>query len=146
MEATWELARERINDLRRGAATPTIPTRPAPAVFPTAGQEGIHALRLASVDPARVAAFWAWLLGLDVRRAGLCFVELSSPWRGGPPLRVAQSDIGGTSPLDVSIRVRDVDAAARRVLERGGQDVDAPAGAYRVMADPEGNQFRLVAA
>ena len=104
-------------------------------------------------DPERVATFWASMFGT---------VET---WRGGDPVQYI--DIGATdgSPvirfqlvpepkivkdrIHVDLRVDDIEEASRRIIELGGVRVEQGDFreydvVFRVMLDPEGNEFCLV--
>ncbi|MGZ5344992.1 MAG: VOC family protein [Actinomycetota bacterium] len=104
-------------------------------------------------DPEGLAAFWASIFG-----AG-------EEWRGGDPVQYI--DLGATdgSPMlrfqrvpepktvkdriHLDLRVDDIDEACGRVIELGGVrveqgDVHEYDVAFRVMLDPEGNEFCLV--
>jgi len=104
-------------------------------------------------DPERLAAFWASVFG-----AG-------EEWRGGDPVRYI--DLGATdgSPvlrfqrvpepktvkdrIHLDLRVDDIDEACRRVVGLGGVRVEQGDFheydvVFRVMLDPEGNEFCLV--
>jgi catechol 2,3-dioxygenase-like lactoylglutathione lyase family enzyme len=111
------------------------------------------AVTIDCLDPDRLVAFWASVLGAVER------------WRGGDPVQYV--DLGGTdgSPvlrfqrvpepktvkdrIHLDLRVDDIEEACRRVIELGGVraeqgDVREYAVEFRVMLDPEGNEFCLV--
>lgn len=120
--------------------------------------EGHRIARLEAVtidchDPERLAAFWASIFGA---------VET---WRGGDPVHYI--DLGGTdgSPvlrfqrvperktvkdrIHLDLHVDDIDEACGRVIELGGVRVDQDDlheydVVFRVMLDPDGNEFCLV--
>jgi predicted enzyme related to lactoylglutathione lyase len=104
-------------------------------------------------DPEGLAAFWASIFG-----AG-------EEWRGGDPVQYI--DLGATdgSPvlrfqrvpepktvkdrIHLDLRVDDIDEASGRVIELGGVrveqgDIREYDVVFRVMLDPEGNEFCLV--
>ena len=104
-------------------------------------------------DPERLAAFWASMFGA---------VE---EWRGGDPAQYL--DLGATdgSPvlrfqrvpepktvkdrIHLDLHVDDLEEACRRVIELGGVRVEQGDLReydvnFRVMLDPEGNEFCLV--
>jgi predicted enzyme related to lactoylglutathione lyase len=104
-------------------------------------------------DPERLAAFWASVFGT------------AEAWRGGDPVQYI--DLGSTagSPvlrfqrvpepktvkdrIHLDLRVDDVEEACRRVISLGGARVEQGDFreydvVFRVMLDPEGNEFCLV--
>ena len=109
-----------------------------------------HWLVIDTVDPARIAPFWCRLLG--VRERG---------WFGDDYLMLERDDRtpaiafqrvpeakAGKNRLHVDVDVTDVDAAVERIVELGGSiasDMRELDGyRWRVMADPEGNEFCVV--
>ena len=120
--------------------------------------EGTGIARLDSVtidcrDPERLASFWSSLFGT------------AETWRGGDPVQYI--DLGSTdgSPvlrfqrvpepktvkdrIHLDLRVDDIEEASRRVIDLGGvrveqSDVSEFDVVFRVMLDPEGNEFCLV--
>jgi len=120
--------------------------------------DGHRIARLDSVtidchDPERLAAFWASVFGT------------AEAWRGGDPVQYV--DLGATdgSPvirfqrvpepktvknrLHLDIEVRDLTQAIERAESLGGSTVRETTTEYgwdyQVMADPEGNEFCLIA-
>jgi predicted enzyme related to lactoylglutathione lyase len=101
-----------------------------------------------SVDPDRIAPFWCALLGVE--EAGwfdanfLCLTDADG---GAPPVafqRVPEAKaVKNRVHLDLS--VDDLDDAARRIEALGGRAVsevlEVQGYRWRVMADPEGNEF-----
>lgn len=104
-------------------------------------------------DPERLAAFWASVFGT------------AEEWRGGDPVQYV--DLGATdgSPvlrfqrvpepktvkdrIHLDLRVDDIDEACARIVGLGGVraqqgDVREYDVVFRVMLDPEGNEFCLV--
>ena len=120
--------------------------------------EGTGIARLGSVtidcrDPERLASFWSSVFGT------------AETWRGGVPVQYI--DLGSTdrSPvlrfqrvpesktvndrIHLDLRVDDIEEACRRVIESGGvrveqDDLHEYDVVFRVMLDPEGNEFGLV--
>jgi predicted enzyme related to lactoylglutathione lyase len=106
------------------------------------------------VDPQRLGQFWAALLGTGVQVTygePPHYVNLT-PVDGGPSLslhRVARPT-PGKNRLHVDLVVDDLEQATQRVQAFGGGTVpDGDISEYgfnwRVMSDPEGNQFCLIA-
>ena len=104
-------------------------------------------------DPEGLAEFWAAVLGT------------AEEWRGGDPVQYI--DLGGTDDcpklrfqrvpepktvkdrIHLDLLVEDIDEVARQVIALGavpiGQDdFHEFNGVFRVMLDPEGNEFCLV--
>jgi predicted enzyme related to lactoylglutathione lyase len=106
-------------------------------------------------DPVALAAFWGAVLGLPVDADSL----------GDPPHYVGLVPTGPDDPqvnfqrvsesktvknrLHFDLRVDDVDAATAQIESLGGvrlqaDDVHEYGFSWRVMADPEGNEFCLI--
>jgi predicted enzyme related to lactoylglutathione lyase len=120
--------------------------------------DGTRIARLDSVtidcgDPERLASFWSSVFGT------------AEAWRGGDPVQYI--DLGSTdgSPvlrfqrvpepktvkdrIHLDLRVDDIEEACRRVIGLGGARVEQGDFreydvVFRVMLDPEGNEFCLV--
>jgi predicted enzyme related to lactoylglutathione lyase len=113
----------------------------------------LEAVTIDCHDPERLARFWAAVLGA---------IE---EWRGGDPVQYI--DLGATdgSPvirfqrvpepktvkdrIHLDLRVDDIEEACRRVIGVGGVWVEQGdfceyGVVFRVMLDPEGNEFCLV--
>ncbi len=104
-------------------------------------------------DPEALAGFWGALLDTEVaRRLGdpPQYVDLG-PVGGAPYLgfqRVSERKVV-KNRVHVDVNVEDVDAATARVEELGGRrvpggDVEEHGFRWRVMLDPEGNEFCLI--
>lgn len=99
------------------------------------------------VDYDREKAFWTELLGVDMARefpGG--FGWLRPQHDGGMSLALQKVDEpkSGRNRVHVDTVVDDLDAAAARVEELGGrfvEDHEIMDFAWKVMADPEGNEF-----
>jgi predicted enzyme related to lactoylglutathione lyase len=105
-------------------------------------------------DPERLAAFWGELLGVDVEDrlgSGPQYVNLAPATAAGPRIcfqRVPEPKIT-KNRIHLDLAVQDVDAAALRVEELGGSrvphsDYHEDGYSWRLMADPEGNEFCLI--
>ena len=121
------------------------------------GSERIGPLRwiqVDSVDPERIAAFWAMALGVEVvARLGHPpqFINLAAAEPGAPQVcfqRVPESK-AVKNRVHLDLHVDDVEAASARVEALGGRrrddhDFHEHGYSWRRMADPEGNEFCLV--
>lgn len=105
-------------------------------------------------DPERLATFWGAVLGVDVEdRFGdpPQYVNLGPATPDGPRVcfqRVPEAK-STKNRVHLDVAVRDVDAAASRITELGGRrlpqdDYHEDGYSWRIMADPEGNEFCLI--
>lgn len=105
-------------------------------------------------DPALLAAFWSQVLNVEVGESledPVQYQPLAPVTPSGPQLifqRVPEAK-QGKNRLHLDVRVKDIEVAATRVEALGGRQL--PGGDYsedgfswRVMADPEGNEFCLI--
>ena len=104
-----------------------------------------------AADPEGLARFWSALLGLPVRPREGRFVALQRPPAGAPELvfQPVPEPKRDKVRIHLDVDVPDMDAAARRVRDLGGTDVAEVREAgdtWRVMRDPEGNEFCLIPA
>lgn len=113
----------------------------------------LAALPLAVADPERDHAFWAWLTGwVPVEGTDLPSLQHSS--RRGPllemlPENAPKGDVKNRIHLDIRLEPGDdVDALAREIKARGGEEKDFGWGdlPWRHFADPSGNEFCLLPA
>jgi predicted enzyme related to lactoylglutathione lyase len=109
-----------------------------------------HWLVIDTVDPAGIAPFWCELLG--VRERGwfgddYLMLERDDHTPGIAFQRVPEAK-AVKNRLHVDVDVADMDAAVARILELGGSIASEPRELdgyrWRVMADPEGNEFCVV--
>ncbi len=105
-------------------------------------------------DPVALAAFWARVLGtevLDTFGNPAHYVVLGPTAPGGPWMsfhRVPEAKIT-KNRLHMDIYVEDLDRATALVERLGGEGPSAPdleeyGFTWRVVADPEGNEFCLI--
>ena len=104
-----------------------------------------------TVDVEGAIDFWGRVLGIEVKhRSGDQFAWMSRLGEGGPSLafqKVPETK-AGKNRLHLDLHVADLDAAQSRIEELGGSKVDEHTmGTFTwyVMADPEGNEFCIVA-
>jgi predicted enzyme related to lactoylglutathione lyase len=102
-------------------------------------------------DPGRLAGFWAGLLGVGEKERGEGYVDLEPIMPGGPQLAFVTVPETKTvkNRLHLDLRVPDLDEAVARAERLGAQVISEVRGTshpWRVLADPEGNEFCLVSA
>ena len=111
----------------------------------------LHWIVIDTVDPERIAPFWCALLGVQERGwFGEDYLMLTTDG-GAPPVafqRVPESK-SVKNRLHVDLEVDDLDRAFAKIAAFGGSaisDILQMPGGYRwrVMADPEGNEFCIV--
>jgi predicted enzyme related to lactoylglutathione lyase len=110
-----------------------------------------HWLVIDTVDPARIAPFWCELLGVEERGWFADDYLMLTRDDHTPPVafqRVPETK-AGKNRLHVDLQVDDLDEAVARILALGGSTAsevrELPGGyRWRVMADPEGNEFCIV--
>ena len=102
-------------------------------------------------EPARLAAFWAAVLGYTVRDSQPDGVEIGDPAGGTPTLVFIPVPepklIKNRVHLDVNPTGHDQAAELARLLALGARKVDVGQGpdvTWIVLADPEGNEFCLL--
>ena len=110
-----------------------------------------HWLVIDTVDPARIAPFWCAVLGVEERGWFADDYLMLTTGEGTPPVAFQRVPETKTTKnrLHVDVEVDDLDEAFDRILALGGSaasDVRELPGGYRwrVMADPEGNEFCIV--
>ena len=110
-----------------------------------------HWIVIDTVDPARIAPFWCALLGVEERGwFGDDYLMLTTDG-GAPPVafqRVPEAK-SIKNRLHIDLAVEDLDDAFAKIVAIGGSAVsgilEMPDGyRWRVMADPEGNEFCIV--
>jgi len=110
-----------------------------------------HWIVIDTVDPTRIAPFWCALLGVRERGwFGDDYLMLTTDG-GAPPVafqRVPEAK-SVKNRLHVDLAVEDLDGAFAQIVALGGSAVsdilEMPGGyRWRVMADPEGNEFCIV--
>jgi predicted enzyme related to lactoylglutathione lyase len=105
-------------------------------------------------DPDRLAAFWGAVLGVEIEdRFGdpPQYVNLASATVDGPRVcfqRVPEAKVA-KNRLHFDVAVDQVDAATERIQDLGGgrvphEDYHEDGYSWRLMVDPEGNEFCLI--
>lgn len=102
-------------------------------------------------DPGLVAAFWSALLGVEIedRFTGPFWFFSLYPWTDGAPVmgfqHVPEPKLV-KNRVHLDLKVDDLDRATRFVVSLGGKQLaehQERGRRWRVMADPEGNEFCL---
>ena len=111
-------------------------------------------LAIDCTEPVRLAGFWCAVLGYEVLTEEDGLVTIGRPeGRAVPPTlafaRVPEGkSIKNRLHLDVSPTDREQDDEVRRLLDLGARPVDVGQGdddTWVVLADPEGNEFCVLA-
>lgn len=102
-----------------------------------------------AVDPVALGRWWSAALGWDLVDDDPAEVELRPPSDGSPgilfePVREGKQ---GKNRLHFDLRPDDRDAEVARLVAMGATAVDIGQGdvAWTVLADPEGNEFCVLA-
>ncbi|MEU6074657.1 VOC family protein [Micromonospora sp. NPDC047074] len=99
-------------------------------------------------DPARLARWWAEALGYQVVTERLDEVEIrrSGERRPGLLFVSAPDDKESRNRLRLDLRPDDQEAEVERLVDMGARHVDVGQGdgAWTMLADPEGNEFRVL--
>jgi predicted enzyme related to lactoylglutathione lyase len=97
-------------------------------------------------DPARLASFWAELLGRPIAGSKGRYVWLEYSERApGVGFQKVSEQKTGKNRVHLDISVSDVAATSRRIEALGGSRVEGyERGGFLVMADPEGNEFCVI--
>jgi predicted enzyme related to lactoylglutathione lyase len=105
-----------------------------------------------AADPGRLAAFWEQVLGWERTDEDDAVVEISPPGDGTPTLvfvPVPEAKAGKNRVhLDVNPTGCDQDEELARLHALGATDINIGQGeqTWHVLADPEGNEFCVLAA
>jgi len=110
-----------------------------------------HWLVIDTVDPDAIAPFWCELLGVEQRGWFADDYLMLTGDEHTPQIAFQRVPEGksGKNRLHVDVQVDDLDEGVSKIREIGGStasDVRELPGGYRwrVMADPEGNEFCIV--
>jgi predicted enzyme related to lactoylglutathione lyase len=120
----------------------------------------LRAIVIDAADPERLATFWGAVLGVGRAEEMEDWIQLlpsrgpsrGGPARGGVYLAFEPLPEGGEPGgfrLRPDLEVEDMDAAQARIEDLGGRLVEVvqerTGETHRRMADPEGNQFTILA-
>jgi predicted enzyme related to lactoylglutathione lyase len=110
----------------------------------------LRAIVIDAQDPASLARFWCAVLGVGVVEAADDWIQLA-PDRGGAFMAFEPAASAGPprrSATRPDLEVDDMDVARARIEELGGTLVEViharPGESHYRMADPEGNEFKVV--
>lgn len=113
----------------------------------------LGAIVINATDHDRLVAFWSDLLGVGVARQIPGLFTWLEPQPGAGSVSVAIQRVAapteGRRRLHMDFGVDDLDAAVARVIELGGEhleDQQVSGFRWKVMVDPEGNEFCMAAA
>ena len=110
----------------------------------------VRAVVINTPDEERLAGFWSELLGVEIGRKSEGFIWLRPQRPGAFSIafqRVAEPT-SGRRRLHLDTSVGDLEAATARIVGMGGshvEDHEVPGFGWRVMADPDGNEFCIAA-
>lgn len=98
------------------------------------------------IDLERAKGFWTTLLGVGVAHEVPGFAWLDRQHADGAVVALQQVDTAkqGRNRVHIDTVVADLDEGQRRIEEIGGglvEEQEVPGYRWRVMADPEGNEF-----
>lgn len=112
----------------------------------------LSAIVINATDHDSLVNFWSELLGVGVARQIPGVFTWLEPQASAGSVSVAVQRVGapteGRRRLHMDFGVDDLDAAIARVVELGGQHVEdqqVPGFHWKVMTDPEGNEFCMAA-
>lgn len=114
----------------------------------------LRAVVIDATDPERLATFWQAVLGVGRVEVTEDWIQLA-PGRGGIYLAFQPAPDSAPAPSTRTIRLRpdlevdDMDVAQARIEALGGRLVEIvherTGDTHRRMADPEGNEFTILA-
>ena len=106
----------------------------------------IRSVVINTTNEERLAGFWSELLGVEVaqRSEGFIWLRPQRPGAFSIAFQQVAKPTEGRRRLHLDTSVGDLEAATARIVEMGGSHVEdhqVPGFAWRVMADPDGNEF-----
>ncbi|CAN5256105.1 VOC family protein [soil metagenome] len=106
----------------------------------------VHGVMVNTTDVPRLVKFWTELLGVEVRRELPDFTFLHPQREGGVSINFQKvpNPTDGRRRLHFDTAVHDLEAATKHIIDLGGahlEDHEVPGFAWRVMSDPDGNEF-----
>ncbi|MGH8927581.1 MAG: VOC family protein [Acidimicrobiia bacterium] len=106
----------------------------------------IRSVVVNTTDEERLAEFWSALLGVEVARRvpGFIWLRPQRPGAFSIAFQRVRQPTEGRRRLHLDTSVDDLTAATALIIKMGGshlEDHEVPGFAWRVMADPDGNEF-----
>ena len=122
----------------------------AEAVHVVLGGEAVELLLVDAHDPEALAGFWSDALAWPIGNRGPGLFAGLRPPRGGPWLEFVQNEDvkSGKNRVRIGVGAHSGlrnDAELARLIEVGATpaDLEAPERSWRLLADPEGNEFHV---
>jgi catechol-2,3-dioxygenase len=105
-----------------------------------------HAVVVDAADPGRLGRWWAEVLGLRILGERGSDVMVGAGDGVHPVLHFARNESAraGTGRLQFDLRPDDSAAEVERLVNMGARPVDNGHDGGVVLADPEGNEFRVL--
>jgi predicted enzyme related to lactoylglutathione lyase len=113
----------------------------------TAIRPVVHAVVINAIDSQRLVDFWSALLDVEVAQSIPPFFTWLKPQHDGGisvAIQLVENPTEGRNRLHLDMSVDDLEEATRRVQELGGsmlEEHEIQGFTWRVMADPEDNEF-----
>ena len=106
----------------------------------------IRSVVINTPDEERLAGFWSELLGVEIgqRTEGFIWLRPQRPGAFSIAFQKVAEPTVGRRRLHLDTSVGDLEAATARIVSMGGshvEDHEVPGFSWRVMADPDGNEF-----
>jgi predicted enzyme related to lactoylglutathione lyase len=106
----------------------------------------VRSVIINTTDVERLAAFWSELLAVEVahRSHGFLWLRPQRPGSFSIAFQEVSQPTEGRRRLHLDTSVPDLESATARILSIGGSHVEdhqIPEFSWRVMADPDGNEF-----
>lgn len=109
----------------------------------------LRGVTLNSANPARLARFWADVLGYDPRSLWEPYAGIKDPSGRDPHLTFQPDQDSGPGRLHLDLYADDVDAEVERLVGLGARRirrVEEGDTWWWVLRDPDGNEFCVVSA
>jgi len=106
----------------------------------------VHGVMINTTDASKLAKFWSQALGVEIRNEYPGFIFLHPQRKGGVAINFQQvsNPTQGRRRLHLDTSVSDLEKATKQIIDLGGSHLDdqeISGFAWRVMADPDGNEF-----
>jgi predicted enzyme related to lactoylglutathione lyase len=108
-----------------------------------------HGTAVDAADPARLARWWAEVLHLQIMHEQADVVAIARDEQTYPGMLFVRQAAAkaGKNRLHLELACDDLAADVERLVDMGARHVDIDPGSapWVVLADPEGNEFRVIA-